>query len=76
LGIEVWVTELKGVRLSFGYRIVREDGAEILQGNTRHVCTTITDKPQRLPEALIESLQPYWRGDGEVGAKPGRSPEA
>lgn len=60
LQIELWMVELAGIRLSFEYEIRRQQTV-ILQGTTRHICTSLVDKPRRLPEVLVERLQPYLR---------------
>ena len=52
LGVEVWFTMAKGVRLNFGHRITNQDGKAVLSGETWHVCTGLDEKPKRLPEAL------------------------
>ncbi len=65
LQIELWMVELAGIRLSFEYEI-RRDQTVILHGTTRHICTSLVDKPKRVPELLLHQLQPYLR-PGEVG---------
>jgi len=62
LGIEVWITEARGARLGFEYRITREDGARILEARTAHACTTLEDKPRRVPAELLAALAPYIAG--------------
>ncbi|HTI99240.1 MAG TPA: thioesterase family protein [Dongiaceae bacterium] len=59
LTIEVWLTRLEKVRVHFGHRIVNAAGKLILEAETRHVCTTQSEKPRRLPPELAERLQPY-----------------
>jgi acyl-CoA thioester hydrolase len=61
LAIEVWVSAMERVRLSFGYRIVNQRGAEILRAATDHACATVADKLQRIPEELRAALLPYLR---------------
>ena len=61
LNVEFWLNELEYVRLGFGYRIVNQNDKLILEGAARHVCTTLAEKPKRLPEKLIELLAPYLR---------------
>ena len=59
LNIETWVTALGRVRLDFGYRIADLEGRPILEGTTRHVCTTLREKPKRLPAELAQGFQPF-----------------
>lgn len=63
LAIEVWVSAMGRVRLSFSYRIVSQRGAEILRATTDHACATVADKLQRIPEELRAALLPYLRLD-------------
>jgi acyl-CoA thioester hydrolase len=37
LRIEIWLTELGKVRLNFAYRILKHDGALLVEGETWHV---------------------------------------
>lgn len=59
LAIEVWATLAERVRLNFAYQILNQAGTVILEGETNHVCTTLQDKPKRLPEDLRTKLQPF-----------------
>jgi len=59
LSIELWLTELARVRLTFEYRVLGADGHELLNATTMHACTGIDDKPRRLPEGLTAALGPY-----------------
>jgi acyl-CoA thioester hydrolase len=59
LTIEVWLTRVERVRLNFGHRILNQDGKLILEAETFHCCTSRDEKPKRLPEELVEKLQPY-----------------
>jgi acyl-CoA thioester hydrolase len=59
LTIEVWLTALEKVRINFGYRIANEAQTEILDASTCHVCTSLDEKPKRLPPELSNLLQPY-----------------
>src|SRR4051812_22875610 len=61
LTTEIWVTECGGVRLNFGSKISKADGTLILEGLTRHVCTSREDKPKRVPRELAEKLAAYLR---------------
>jgi acyl-CoA thioester hydrolase len=59
LTIEVWMTLVERVRLNFGHRILNQDGKLILEAETFHCCTSRDEKPKRLPEELVEKLEPY-----------------
>jgi acyl-CoA thioester hydrolase len=59
LAIEVWPTLIERVRLNFGHRILNQNGKLILEAETFHACTSIDEKPKRMPEELAEKLKPY-----------------
>ena len=58
LVIEVWPALVEKVRLNFGHRILNQDGKLILEAETFHACTSVAEKPKRLPEELAEKLKP------------------
>jgi acyl-CoA thioester hydrolase len=59
LMIELCVKELRGVRVNFAFRILNESGALLVEGETRHVCAALDEKPRRMPGELLEKLQPF-----------------
>ena len=61
LTIETFLIELGGIRVSFGYRVLNAAGSLLAEGETRHVCASVDEKPKRLPKDLSEKLQPYLR---------------
>lgn len=61
LTIQVWMTRVERVRLNFGHRILNQDGKLILEAETFHCCTSLDEKPKRLPENLVAKLEPYLR---------------
>ena len=61
LSVDLWLAQADGVRLNVGARVVNQNGAVILEGETRHVCTTLGEKPKRIPKELLEKLQPFKR---------------
>lgn len=65
LTVELWLTEAEKVRLSFAYRILNEQGRSLVEAATRHVCSSLQDKPKRLPEELTAALQPFVHTPGE-----------
>ena len=65
LTIEIWLTAMEKVRLTFGHRIVNQNGTVILEAETLHVCTSLAERPKRLPEELVAQLAPYVTAAGE-----------
>jgi acyl-CoA thioester hydrolase len=61
LTTELWITELSGIRLTFGFRILRAGGPTLAEGVSRHVCAGQDQKPKRLPGGLSERLAPFLR---------------
>lgn len=59
LDVEIRVLQADGVRLGFGYRVVRPNGTLLVEAETRHVCTSLEERPKRLPETLRASLEPH-----------------
>jgi acyl-CoA thioester hydrolase len=59
LDVEISVLQAEGVRLGFAYRVFRTDGMVLVEAETRHVCTSLEERPKRLPESLRASLEPY-----------------
>lgn len=57
--VELGVNQADGVRLGFAGRILRADGTLLVEAETWHVCTSLEERPRRLPEALRESLKDY-----------------
>jgi acyl-CoA thioester hydrolase len=65
LTIETWLTAAGKVRLHFAHRIVNQSGRVILEAETQHVCTSLAEKPKRLPEELAAQLAPFVRAASE-----------
>lgn len=61
LTIELWLTEMKGVRLTCGFQIFHPAGHRLAEGLTHHVCAGLDEKPKRIPKELIERLRPFVR---------------
>jgi acyl-CoA thioester hydrolase len=59
LTIQLWITELSGIRLSFGFRIRDAAGAALVEGETRHVCSGLDGKPKRPPQELAGALAQF-----------------
>ena len=58
LTIEVWLGLIERVKMQFEYRVLREQ-TELVRAATLHVCTTLEEKPRRIPEHLRRALGPY-----------------
>jgi acyl-CoA thioester hydrolase len=52
LRIHAEIRAVEGVRLTFGYRIEREDGTLLVTGHTVHAFTRLDGKPVRPPAAF------------------------
>lgn len=61
LSISLWLTELGAVRLTVGFQFSDAAGQRLVEGDTRHVCTGLEEKPKRMPKDLVEKLQPFLR---------------
>jgi len=61
LTVEVWLTQIKGVRLNFFHRVQNQHGKLILEAETFHCCTSRDEKPKRLPENIIGKFEHYLR---------------
>jgi len=59
LVIELWLKDVSRVRLTVAGRIVSEAGKVFVEAETDHVCTSIHEKPKRMPQELIEAGKPY-----------------
>lgn len=66
LMIEVFISRLGPVRLDFGFAIGNATGKPLVSGQTQHVCTTLEEKPRRMPKELIEQLRPYFRSQPDA----------
>jgi acyl-CoA thioester hydrolase len=52
LEIKLFVIRLDRIRLGLAYKMFKESGLLVLEAETLHVCTSIAEKPQRIPEDL------------------------
>ncbi|HEX4263241.1 MAG TPA: thioesterase family protein [Verrucomicrobiae bacterium] len=66
LTIELWTTLVQGVRLNFGFRILKDEKILILEGETFHVCTGLNEKPKRLPEEFAAKLEEWTKESQEL----------
>jgi acyl-CoA thioester hydrolase len=61
LTTELWINEMRGVRLTLGFRIRKVDGVTLAEGETRHVCAGLEEKPKRMPKGLSDGFAPFLR---------------
>ncbi len=61
LTIELWLTDLGRARLTFAYRVLGPAGKLLLEATTEHACTSLEEKPQRLPAPLADKLRRFLR---------------
>jgi acyl-CoA thioester hydrolase len=66
LTIELWITEIKGIRLTFGFRVTHPVGHSLAEGHTSHVCASTDERPKRIPAELIERFQPFVRAQEDA----------
>ncbi|MDB6066540.1 MAG: 4-hydroxybenzoyl-CoA thioesterase [Pedosphaera sp.] len=60
LNIQLALTAAERIRLSFTYRILNPaTDTLIVEAETTHICTTIHEKPTRLPDPLLQLLTPW-----------------
>lgn len=64
--VQVTLTELDRLRVSFAYQVVKADGTSVLEGATRHVCTSSQEKPRRLPEEIRQKLAAHLEETPEL----------
>lgn len=57
--VELWLTQAEGIRLTFACRLLSRDGRVLVEAETMHVCTSLHDKPKRLPAELVATLEPF-----------------
>ncbi|MEW6305663.1 MAG: thioesterase family protein [Verrucomicrobiota bacterium] len=65
LTVEVWLTLLRGVRVTFAYRILNAAGQTIIEATTAHACTDIDEKPKRIPAEVIARLSSFLNPNAE-----------
>jgi acyl-CoA thioester hydrolase len=53
LRIHAEIRDVRGVRLTFGYRIERDDGTSLVTGNTVHAFTGRDGRPVRPPAEFL-----------------------
>ncbi|HEY1173694.1 MAG TPA: thioesterase family protein [Verrucomicrobiae bacterium] len=61
LKIELWVAEIRSVKVMFAYRVLNAEGKLLVEGTTIHACTSTEDKPMRIPEELAGKLEGFLK---------------
>ena len=56
--LETTVTEAKGVRVNFAYRILNQRGELVLEAATFHACASLAGQAATPAARLIEKLAP------------------
>ncbi len=62
LDVEVVVTDLDLLKISFAYGISNSRNQIILSGLTRHICTGTDEKPKRMPPDFFNKLSLAFTG--------------
>ena len=60
--IEIVVTELDRLKITFAYGVSNTRNHIILTGRTRHVCTGLDEKPKRMPQEVFTTLKTAFTG--------------
>jgi acyl-CoA thioester hydrolase len=63
LKIELWLADLRAVKMVFAYRVLNAEGKLLVEGTTIHACTSTADKPMRIPEELAGKLEEFLKND-------------
>lgn len=75
LVIEVVVTDIDLLKISFAYGVSNADNQIILSGLTRHVCTGLDEKPKRMPPDFFNKLSLAFTGKPAAASAPPRAPK-
>lgn len=60
--VEVVVTELDRLHISFAYGVSNTRSTIILTGRTRHICAGPDEKPRRMPPEVLKELSAAFAG--------------
>jgi acyl-CoA thioesterase FadM len=52
--------------MNFAYTIIDQTGRLILEATTNHVCTSISEKPKRVPPQVVAKLAPFFNDSSET----------
>ncbi|MCD6050251.1 MAG: 4-hydroxybenzoyl-CoA thioesterase family active site protein [Verrucomicrobia bacterium] len=61
LKIELWIAQMRSVKVMFAYRVLNAEGKLLVEGTTIHACTSTADKPMRIPEELTGKLEGFLK---------------
>ena len=75
LVIEVVVTDLDRLKISFAYGVSNSRNQIILSGLTRHVCTGLDEKPKRMPPDFFNKLSLAFTGKPAAVSATPRAPK-
>jgi acyl-CoA thioester hydrolase len=59
LVIELWLKNVTRVRLTVAAKVVSAEGKVFVEAETDHVCTSIHEKPKRMPSELLARCEAY-----------------
>lgn len=66
LVIEMTLKDVSRLRMTVVHRVFSEAGTLFLEAETDHVCTSIHEKPKRMPRELQDACQRFVDGAGDV----------
>jgi acyl-CoA thioester hydrolase len=66
LTIEITLKQLTRLRLTIHHRILRDDKL-LVEAETDHVCTSIHEKPKRLPQQFVDTCAQFLVPSGDAG---------
>jgi acyl-CoA thioester hydrolase len=68
LKVNLRLKDVSRLRLTFMHEITRPaDAATILRAETMHICSSIEEKPKRMPKELVKALEPYLMDAAKLG---------
>ncbi|MER3602305.1 MAG: hypothetical protein C4339_06305 [Nitrososphaerota archaeon] len=70
LVVETWLKRIGRTSITYRHRVKRSGGKRVAEGEVRDVLADKAGRPVPLPQAWVEKLKPYLRGedgDGEAG---------
>lgn len=73
LAIEVSLIRLDGIRLGVRHRVFDGNERLLVEAETLHVCTSVAEKPRRLPPDLLEALRPWLTSETSEDPEPTQS---
>lgn len=74
--VEIVVTELDRLKITFAYGVSNARNQIILTGRTRHVCANSEEKPKRMPPEVCNRLQAAFTSPAPTAIAPPTAPLA